>query len=118
MSEMQRLRDRVEELEGLLGMRASFPRPWGLTRRESAILGLLLSRQVCFTECIFASVWGNDSEVENARRIIFVYTHRLRRKLAPLGIELSNNRPGYFLTSEMKRTIRDLVSAHETRCAA
>ena len=48
-TEVERLRDRVEELEGLLGMRTEFPRPWGLTRREAAILGLLLVRHVCFT---------------------------------------------------------------------
>jgi len=110
--ELARLRDRVEELEGLLGMRIACPRPWRLTGREAQVFGLLLRHGVCPRERIFAAIWGYDSEVDG--KIVDVTVCHLRRKLRHLGIAIRTEYGvGYFLEPDARRRARALIAERE-----
>jgi two-component system cell cycle response regulator CtrA len=110
--ELARLRDRVEELEGLLGMRTLCPRPWRLSGREAQVFGLLMRHSVCPRERIFAAIWGYDSEVDG--KIVDVTICHLRRKLRPLGIEIrTEHGVGYFLPPDGRRRARAAIAERE-----
>jgi DNA-binding response OmpR family regulator len=114
--ETARLRDRVEELERLLGMRPVLPRLWGLTRLEADVFGLLLRRQVMSHTQLFEAIWGGDSE--RNPQIVQVILCKLRAKLRPLGIAIRNEYGvGYFLPPDSRAAARALLAAHERECA-
>jgi len=77
------LRDRIEELERLLGMRPVLPRIWGLTAREADVLGILLKRQVMSQTQLFEAIWGGDSDRET--KIVEVMICKLAQSSARMG---------------------------------
>jgi DNA-binding winged helix-turn-helix (wHTH) protein len=110
--ETARLRDRIEELERLIGMRTVPPRLWALTRREADVLGILLRRQVVTHAQLFEAIWGGDSD-RNAR-IVEVVVCKLRAKLRPHGIAIrTEHGVGYFVPPESKGTARAQIAAQE-----
>jgi DNA-binding response OmpR family regulator len=114
--ETTRLRDRVEEVERLLGMRVVPPRLWGLTRREAEVLGVLLRRQVISHAQLFEAVWGGDSDC--GVKIVDVVVSKLRAKLRPHGITIRTEYgAGYFVPAASKVAARVLIAAHERECA-
>ena len=113
--ETVRLRDRVEELERLIGLRTVPPRLWGLTRQEADLLGILLRRQVMTHAQLFEAIWGGDSECNI--KIVEVVVCKLRAKLRPHGIEISTEHGvGYFIPPDSKATARARIAAHEREC--
>jgi DNA-binding response OmpR family regulator len=113
--ETARLRDRIEELERILGMREVLPRPWGLTRREAAVLGLLLRRQVLSATQLFEAIWGGDSDRET--KIVEVVVCKLRAKLRPHGIAIRTEYgTGYFIPPQAKAAARAKIEAHQREC--
>ena len=114
--ETARLRDRIEELERLMGMRMVAPRLFGLTRREADMLGILLRRQVMTHAHLFEAIWGGDSE--RSVKIVEVVVCKLRAKLRPHGIAIRTEYGvGYFIPPDSKATARALIAAHERECA-
>jgi len=113
--EATRLRDRIEELERLVGMRMVPPRLWGLTQREAEVLGILLRRQVMTHAQLFEAIWGGDSE--RNIKIVEVIVCKLRAKLRPHGIAIrSEHGVGYFVPPDSKATARARIAAHEREC--
>ncbi len=113
--ETARLRDRIEELERLLGMREVLPHPWGLTRREAAVLGLLLKRQVMSVTQLFEAIWGGDSDCET--KIVEVVVCKLRAKLRPHGIAIRTEYgAGYFIPPQAKAVARAQIAGHHRAC--
>jgi DNA-binding response OmpR family regulator len=113
--ETARLRDRVEELERLLGMRPVLPRMWGLTGREADVLGILLRRQVMTHTQLFEAIWGGDSDCD--LKIVEVVVCKLRAKLRPHGIAIrTEHGVGYFVPPESKATARAQIAAQEREC--
>ena len=114
-SETVRLRDRIEELERLIGLRTVPPRLWGLTRQESDVLGILLRRQVMTHAQLFEAIWGGDSECNI--KIVEVVVCKLRAKLRPHGIAIRTEYGvGYFIPPDSKATARARIAAHEREC--
>lgn len=114
--ETARLRDRIEELERLMGMRMVPPRLWGLTRQEADVLGILLRRQVMAHAQLFEAIWGGDSECNI--KIVEVVVCKLRAKLRPHGIEIRTEYGvGYFIPPDSKAAARAQIAAHERGCA-
>ena len=113
--ETARLRDRIEELERLVGMRMVPPRLWGLTRQEGEVLGILLRRQVMTHAQLFEAIWGGDSE-RNAK-VVEVVVCKLRAKLRRHGIAIRTEYGvGYFVPPDSKATARAQIAAHEREC--
>lgn len=117
VSETARLRDRVEELERLLGMRPVLPRMWGLTGREADVVGILLRRQVMTHAQLFEAIWGGDSD--RNIKIVEVLVCKLRAKLRPHGIAIrTEHGVGYFVPPDSKAKARAQIAAHERECEA
>lgn len=114
--ETARLRDRVEELERLLGMRPVLPRLWRLTGREAEVLGILLRRKVMTHAQLFEAIWGGDSDRDV--KIVEVMVCKLRAKLRLHGIEIrTEHGVGYFVPPESKAAARAQIAAHEREYA-
>src|SRR5262249_44392450 len=114
-AETARLRDRVDELERLLGMRPVLPRIWGLTPREADVFGILLKRQVMSHTQLFEAIWGGDSDRET--KIVEVMICKLRAKLRPYGIAIrTEHGVGYFIPPDSKAAARALIDAHAGEC--
>ena len=99
------LHGRIRDLEATLmigskSIRAVFLLP----PRLADILGLLLSQQVVPTETLQTRLnLVSDSKVA---------MHRLRRKMAPLGIKIhSRNRVGYWISDEDKVILQGMLAA-------
>jgi DNA-binding response OmpR family regulator len=114
-AETMRLRDRIDELERLLGMRPMLPRIWKLTPREADVFGILLKRQVMSQTQLFEAIWGGDSDRET--KIVEVMICKLRAKLRPHGIAIrTEHGVGYFIPPASKAAARALIAAHEGEC--
>lgn len=83
---IESLRDRVEELETLLGADLNKPLMWlGFTSQQAEILGLLLKRQCASRDTISRYLWPNDGP-EFQDNAIKVRIYQIRRKLNGMGI--------------------------------
>ena len=113
--ETARLRDRIEELERLIGMRMVPPRLWGLTQREAEVFGILLRRQVMTHAQLFEAIWGGDSERNDKN--VEVVVCKLRAKLRPHGIAIRTEYGvGYFIPPDSKAAARAQIAAHQREC--
>ena len=113
VTELQQLRDRVAELEELLGMKTpqSPCRLLHLTPTEEKLCGLLLKRPLVTQDIFFVAVYGNLLECDQPKeRMLDVYICKLRKKLSPLEIEITT-RPwvGYYLPAESKSKLVALL---------
>ncbi len=86
--EVQTLRDRIEELESLIGITQKLPE-LGLSRTEMKILGVIVSRKIASQETIHGAVYGGASERQV--KTIDVHVCNIRRKLAPMGYEIKTS---------------------------
>lgn len=86
LDENEELRDRVEQLEAAMVAEVSGPVLDGLTRSESVVLGLLLRRDIVSRDQMHAVLYAGRDDV--GQKIFDVFVCKLRRKLAPLGIEV------------------------------
>lgn len=106
------LRERITQLETLLGAKMAFPLSLGLSRSETVILGLLLARPIVNEDAAFTVLYGDRSGNPPTSNFLSSFMLCIRRKLDPHGVTVSN-RPGtgYFLTPENKTALRDLIEA-------
>lgn len=124
MSELQQLRDRVCELEELLGLTAEFPRhllPRGTFRLNicEPLLGLLLARPFVSQQAAYDACYGGRPECDQPDiKQIQVAICYLRKGLASKGIEVSLDRgQGYYMTDENKSKLRALIAESEAKAA-
>lgn len=88
---LQEALDRIEELEIELGMPVQKAQPFGLTRREFEIASIIGKTGYASKDRVYVLVYGNDTDLE-VRNLTAVFVVRIRRKLAPHGIKISNVR--------------------------
>jgi hypothetical protein len=110
--EMKRLRDRVEELERILGtdrstanrLRTAFE----LTPDQGKMLGMLMARSSVTHESLYAVIYGAKPECDQPEpKIVDVQICKLRARLKPYGFEIGTLwGEGYRLTPAMKAAIR------------
>lgn len=126
MSELDRLRDRVEDLEHLLGITEHFPRVLcpaikGKFRRGflDPILGLLLARAYVPKEAMYEVLYGMRAEAEQPRtNVISVNICILRKVLKSHGIAITNIwGKGYYLTADDKAKLRALIEQSKAAAA-
>jgi DNA-binding response OmpR family regulator len=109
------LQARVDELEfEVAELRAALappgwmpPRAWKLTERERALFALFLAREVVTSALVQVTLWP-DAAGPLARNAQHVYLHRLRRKLAPFGVQLQflGRGLGYSLPPAQRAALR------------
>lgn len=114
MSELERLRDRIEELEELLGLTMPWPRyVRGFTPIRRALLGLLRRRPLVTREFAYRAIYGGRPESNQPAdlRIIDQIICRLNRVLKDHGIRIQcDNRTGYYLAAEDKAALDQLLA--------
>ena len=110
MSELERLRDRIRELEEILGLDVELPNQLGFTPVENKIVGLLIKRPVVSKEVLYTALYGDRLECEQPDIKIFdVYICKLRKKLKAMNIQIySRYTVGYYIDDEAKATLQSL----------
>jgi DNA-binding response OmpR family regulator len=105
-NELQQLRDRVAELEELLGVSDEIGfQVLGLTPTEAGLLGMLIKKDFVAAASIYCGLFGGRPECDQPDgNIIAVYISKLRKKI---GVEIVNVRgTGYFMRERDKEIIR------------
>lgn len=122
MSELERLRDRVAELEDAMGLTAGIPRD--LIPRELVassrvgspetlkFIGIVLARPFAHRESVYASMFGGRPECDQPGiRILHVYAWRSRQILSAYGVALKNIRgKGWVLSPADKAKLRGVIA--------
>lgn len=116
MSELQRLRDRVAELEELLGLNANLPavlfirgpRVGGAARE---LLGLLLKASLLRRSAAYAALYGTRPEADQPEeKILDVHISALRKALPP-GVQIITIwSTGWLMTEESKAVMREKLA--------
>lgn len=113
MKEIDRLRDRVEELESMLEINEPLP-AWVYTKIKhhrrcvGLVLNLLLANKMVSYDKI-GIVLSKDGK-QLTRSTIDVYSHRARKFLRECGIEMRNVwGEGYYLLDDDRTKLRELL---------
>ena len=121
MSELERLRDRVDELEELLGVRGTIPRKMFRSCPLAAeqLIGMLLARPSITREAAYTALYGGRPEADQPmEKIIGTRMCQARKALTPHGIAVKTVwGSGYYMTGENKAKLRALLD-EEKRIAA
>lgn len=116
----ERLRERVQTLEDALGITPFLtPVEWRLTGSETRLFGHLLARDVATKASIMSALYEPGVNDEPEIKIVDVFVCKLRKKLAPFGIEIATLwGMGYRMTAEAKDKARALISPTPAGTAA
>ena len=120
MSEIEQLRERVAELEALLGLSAIKParrRFLGLTPTEAELLGVLLSRPFVSKAVAYEALFGDRQECEQpGEKVIDVYIHRLRKYLRTYRLTIDTvHAKGWCIPGEDQQRAREIFGIAESR---
>lgn len=121
MSEIQQLRDRVAELERVLGLTARFPKTilaegTRMTLQCEKVLGLLMARNTITIEAAYVAVYGDRPECDQPSvGSVEIALYWLRKGLRPHGITIRNvyGRGLWYLDDADKAKIRALIEAQQ-----
>lgn len=110
-TENEILRERVIELEELLGFRLTVPLIFGLTGQEAKLFGFLLKREIVTKEqsmtALYTELWG---EKEREIKIVDVFICKMRSKLKKFGITIETVwGRGYRMTPEVKALVEGFM---------
>lgn len=109
-AENERLRDRVSQLEGVMGLGLLTPIEWGLTGSEQRVFGVLMARELATKDAIMAALYRADGRDEAEIKIVDVFVCKTRKKLKPFGIEIGTRwGEGYFITPATKAIVHGLL---------
>jgi two-component system cell cycle response regulator CtrA len=112
-NELQRLRDRCDELEELLGIKCDPLLSLGFPKLATSMLGVLMANPRCRREMLYVAVYGNRSECDQPNeKIVAVAVCKLRKELRPHGADIVTDwGVGYFIPPASKDVINRLVAA-------
>jgi two-component system cell cycle response regulator CtrA len=112
-TELQRLHDRIEELETLLGVdRSTTGRirdAFGIEPRHVQIVGMLLARDFVQRDGLYTVLYGGLPEKDwPDDKILDAQICKLRPRLEPFGIEIKTKwGEGWFMSKADKAKVRD-----------
>lgn len=111
--ENETLRERVRQLETLLGSRQTIPLIFGLTAHEERLIGMLLVREHMSRTQLLESMYGHlPAGDEPGPKIIDVWVCKMRQKLKPFGIKVQTKwGSGYYLDKEGKARLQKYLEA-------
>ncbi len=113
------LRERIRDLEKLVGLSWAPPRALGLSPMQSKLLGVLLKhRTQCTYEAIMTALYGEREDPPGVEVIRAHVTH-IRRLLDPHGIQIKRLwGSGYYITPEHIAKLNALYEPGELAEAA
>jgi two-component system cell cycle response regulator CtrA len=92
------------------------PWPFSVSPYEGKILNLLMKRDLVTRNAIIMIIYNGEEPCANA---IDTFMYRIRKKLAPYGVEITTSRgEGFCLTPEYKRRLDDVRTAVVQRAGA
>ncbi len=104
-AEVETLRDRIEELESLIGITQKLP-DLGLSRTEMKVLGVIVSRKIASQETIHGAVYGGMSDRQV--KTIDIHVCNIRRKLAPRGYEIKTSwGNGFYMEAPARAALKE-----------
>lgn len=111
VSELQQLRDRVEELEEALGIAAGQLDQFGclgLAPLPTSLMGMLYKSNIVSREAAFVALYGSRIECDQPDiKNLDVYIWRVRDRLKRYGITVNSQRGvGWYMTQENKAKLR------------
>lgn len=107
-AENEMLRERVDQLEGVLFRTdRSLPVEWLLTPQEARLLGALIKREHCTKDQLMMALYGDRHSGEEAEpKIVDVVICKTRRKLKPFNIAIKTHwGHGYFIPPEQRKLL-------------
>lgn len=108
-AENEELRERIRQLEEMLGQTFSATRKLGLTQTENKILGLLVKVKVATRDAIHSLIYFDRPNEVPDIAIVNCFICKLRKKLKPHDITIETERDlGYFLTTDTKAKLAEL----------
>jgi two-component system, cell cycle response regulator CtrA len=109
-AENDMLRAKVEQLEGLIGMRTTVPISFGLTGQEARVLGILMKRDMASKELVMAGLYSHRADDNVEIKIVGVFVCKIRKKLQRFDIPIETVRgQGYRLKPEIKDKVRGIM---------
>jgi hypothetical protein len=107
-AEIERLRDRVEQLEEILGMRDIAPFP-GMTPQSARFLGMLLKRE--FLSWEGANLMLAPESTSSKGNYAKVYVWKLRKWLGPERSLIQTRwGTGVFIAAKDKQRVREIIT--------
>lgn len=108
-AENSALRDRIAELEELLGLTAAMPAMIALTKHEAMLLGIVLKREFVSKTAAMMALYGRLDETPDTK-IVDVFLSHLRKKLNAHGIKIETKwGEGIFMDAANKALVRALM---------
>jgi DNA-binding response OmpR family regulator len=117
---IQALQDRIEELEGLLGMNLPRLRIGKLSKLRKTpykVLGLLLKRELVTRDYIHTALYGGkpESEQPGDLRVVDQHVCHINRALKEHGLKVHTEYGiGYYLDKSARETLREWMG--EGKC--
>lgn len=106
--ENEKLRERILELEDMLGMTFDAPLTFGLTAKEAKVLGLLSKVPMATKEAIMSTLYFDRPNDMPEIKIVDVFVCKLRRKLEAFEIEVETVwGRGYSLSAQGKAKLAE-----------
>lgn len=123
LAELNALRARVAELEGLIGARAAEFFPLRLRPQARIILGLLIARERVTTAALMTALYAGRPECEwpdDPAAVIKQQIFYLRKVIAPLGLGFVTHddvpgEPFYVMDAASRQTARALMARRQGR---
>jgi len=109
---IERLQNRIHELEEILGVTTELPPVLGLTLSEEALLDALFKREIVTPATAFAALYASRAggEPSDPKNVVSVLIMRLRKKLVAHGIDIkTRSGAGYYMTAEAKDRLRSII---------
>lgn len=115
MTELEFLRDRVEQLEEALGINIDLPNELGLTPLETRIVGALVKREIVNRDVLFAVLYSDRLEHHQPDpKTIDVHMCKLRKKLKAKKVRIySRYGVGYYIDETAKATLKNLQPVYQ-----
>jgi DNA-binding response OmpR family regulator len=103
--------EQIEALKKEIGIYSPCPAIFKLSPTETAFLGLLMRRDLVSENMIFAALYsGRDADLVPGSKVVDVFMHLLRKKLAPFGIAINTIRGvGRSLSPADKAKVRSFL---------
>jgi two-component system cell cycle response regulator CtrA len=100
------LRAQLRQLQDALGTGLRWPAEWKLSPQETALLGVLVSREIATRDAVMYALYGDDPDPPS-ERLLKVLVYKLRRKLAPRGFGIVTQRGhGLMMPVEQRARLR------------
>lgn len=108
-AENDQLRDRVRELEAMVGISFETPPQFGFTQKESVIFGLLLKQNLVRRTGMMDALYLHNQD-EADIKIVDVFVCKIRKKLRAYGIEIRTQwGEGFYMPPASKAIAQGLL---------